>query len=241
MNLVRRDAEQSGDPPLGHGETLSRRIDGQRIAIPCRHDGVRLHGIVVLGGRLIGRVDALRRRRQTCLHIAAPHFGGIADADGSRHEAFAGIETDAGWQHFVSWRQQCGAFRRSLERLGDHHGNRLVRITHLVVLQEIKPEHEGVGLGVRILRERRFVGRGHDLDDARVALGGLHVKESHAAARDAADRQNRMKHSGRVVIGGITGLSFDLEDTVATGQRLADIRAVPQMGRSLGEADLRHQ
>lgn len=74
-----------------------------------------------------------------------------------------------------------------------------------------------------------------------MALGRLHVKESHAAARDAADRQSRMKHSGRVVVGGITGLSFDLEDTVATGQRLADIRAVPQMGRSLGEADFRHQ
>ena len=74
-----------------------------------------------------------------------------------------------------------------------------------------------------------------------MALGRLHVKERHAAARDAADRQNRMKHSGRVIVRGVAGLAFDLQDAVATGQRLADIRAVPEMGRSLGEVDLRHR
>ena len=236
MNLLRGDAEQSRDPPLGHGEALARRIDRQRVAVPRRHDGVRLHGVVVLGGRLVGRIDALRCRRETRLDIAAPHFGRIADADGGRHEAFAGIETDAGGLRFVARRQQRCAFRRGLQRLGDHHRDRLVRIAHLVVLQEIEPEHEGVGLGVRILRERRPVGGGHDLDDARVALGGLHVEEGHATARDAADRQNRMEHAGRVVIRGIAGFALDLQHAVAAGQRLADIRAVPEMGGSLGEA-----
>ena len=168
-----------------------------------------------------------------------PHFGRIADADGGRHETFAGIETHAGRQCLVSWRQQRRSFRRSLQRLRDHNRDRLVRITHLVVLQQIEPEHEGVGLRVRVLRERRLVGRGHDIDDAGVALGSLHVKKGHATARDARDRQNSMEHSGRVVIRCVTGFSLDLQDPVAAGQRLPDIRAVSEMGRGLGEADLR--
>ena len=91
----------------------------------------------------------------------------------------------------------------------------------------------GLRLGVRILRERRLVGWRHDLDDARVALGRLHVEEGHAAARDAADRQNGMQHAGRMVIRGVAGFALDLQDAVATGQRLADIRAVPDMCGSL--------
>jgi hypothetical protein len=49
MNLVRRDAKQSGDAALRHRESLARRIDRQRIAVPRRHDGVGLHRIVILG------------------------------------------------------------------------------------------------------------------------------------------------------------------------------------------------
>ncbi len=59
MDFLRRDAEQSRDPPLRHGEALARRIDRQRIAVPCRDDGMRLHRVVVLGRRLVGRFDAL--------------------------------------------------------------------------------------------------------------------------------------------------------------------------------------
>ena len=58
MDFVRRNAEQSRDPRLRHRHALARRIDRQRIAIPRRHDRMRLHCIVVLRRRLIGRVDA---------------------------------------------------------------------------------------------------------------------------------------------------------------------------------------
>ena len=165
------------------------------------------------------------------------NLGRVADADGRRHKTFAGIETDAGGQHIVSRRQQRRAFGRGLQRLGDHHRDRLVGVAHLVVLQEVEPEHERVGLRVRILRKRRPVGRGHDLDDAGVALGRRDVEKRDAAARDAADGQDRIEHSGRMVVRGIAGFAFDLQDAVAAGQRLADIRAVPDMGGSLGEAD----
>src|SRR5258706_154554 len=82
-------------------------------------------------------------------------------------------------------------------------------VSPLVVLQEIEPEHEGVRLRVRVLSERRPVGRRHDFDDTGVALGSLHVEEAHATARDAADSQNGMEHSGRVVIRGVAGFSLD--------------------------------
>ena len=102
MDVLRRDAEQSGDPPLRHGEALARRIDRERIAVPCRHDRVRLHRIVVLRRRLVGRLDALRCARKTGLDIAALNDGRIADADGRRHEALVRIEPDAGRLDFVA-------------------------------------------------------------------------------------------------------------------------------------------
>ena len=43
-----------------------------------------------------------------------------------------------------------------------------------------------------------------------------------------------------MVVGGIAGGACDFQDAVAAGQRLADVRAVPDMGGSLRERDLRH-
>ena len=51
--------------------------------------------------------------------VAAPHFAGVADADGLGHETLAAIEPDTGRQYFVFRRQQCGAFGGRLQRLGD--------------------------------------------------------------------------------------------------------------------------
>jgi hypothetical protein len=58
----------------------------------------------------------------------------------------------------------------------------------------------------------------------------LHIEECDATARDAADRQNGVQHAGRVVVGGVAGFSFDLQDAFAARQRLPDIRAVSEMG-----------
>ena len=201
---------------------------------------MRLHRVVILRRRLVGRVDALRGRGETRLDIAALQLGRIADADGRRHEALGRIEPDAGRLGLVARRQQRRAFRRRLQRLGDDHRDRLVGVAHAVVLQQIEPEHERVGLRVRILRQRRLVGGRHHLDDAGMRLRRRDVEEGDAAARDAADRQHGVEHAGRMIVGGVAGGAGDFQHAVAAGQRLADVRAVPEMGRRLGERDLRH-
>src|SRR6266851_5565398 len=174
--------------------------------------------------------------------MARPWLGVSIDSVSPSHAATIACGSMALWywagvSSVVSLRQQRRAFRRVLQRLGDHHRDRLVRITHLVVLQEIEPEHERVRLRVGVLRERRPVGGGHDVDDARMTLGRLYVKEGHATARNAGDRQNGVEHAGRMVVRRVAGFSFDFEDAVAAGQRLPDIGAVPGMGWRLGEAD----
>ncbi len=68
----------------------------------------------------------------------------------------------------------------------------------------------------------------------------LNIERGDAAARDAADRENRVEHPGRMVVGGVAGRTRDLEDAIAAGQGLTDVGAVPDMGRRLGEGDLRH-
>ena len=239
LDLVGRDAEQPRDPALRHRQALARRIDRQGIALPGRHDGVRLHGIVVLGRRLIGRIDARRGDRKACLDIAAAHGRGIADANRLWDETLAAIKTYSGGLRFIVRRQQRGALGGRLEGLGDHHRDRLVDVAHPIVLQQVEAEHERIGLGVRVLGQRRPVGGGHDLDDARVALGRRDVERGHTTARDAADCQHRMQHPGRVVVGGVAGLSGDLQDAVAAGQRLPDARAMPDMRRRLGRTEVK--
>jgi hypothetical protein len=48
-------------------------------------------------------------------------------------------------------------------------------------LQKIEPEHEGIGFFVRVLRQRRFVGRRHHLDNARMGFRRGDIEESDAA------------------------------------------------------------
>ena len=168
------------------------------------------------------------------------HFRRIADADARRHEAFGRIEPDPRRLAVVARREQRGAFRRCLERLRDDHRDRLVGVADPVVLQQVEPEHEGVGLCVRILGERRPVGRRDHLDDAGMSFRGRNVEKGDAAARDAADRQDRVEHAGRMLVGGVACGAGDLEHAVAPGERLADVRAVPNMRRRPGECDFRH-
>ena len=235
-----RDSEQSCEASLRQRETLTRRVDGQLLAVPCGDDRVRLHRIVVLGRRLVGRFDALRGRGQPRLDIAPLHLGRIADPDAGGNETLDRVEADPGRLGLVTGREQHGPFRRGLEGLGDHDRDRLVRVAHTVVLQNVEPKHEGVRPHVRILRERRPVRRRHDFDDAGVPLRGCHVQKRHPAARDAADRQNGVEHPGRVVVGGKAGASRDLQDAFAASERLAHVRAMPQVCRRLAQRDFRH-
>ena len=73
-----------------------------------------------------------------------------------------------------------------------------------------------------------------------MGLGGRDIEKGDAPARDAADREHRIEHAGRMIVGGISGGAGHLEHAVAAGERLADVRAVADMGGRLGERDLRH-
>ncbi len=72
-----------------------------------------------------------------------------------------------------------------------------------------------------------------------VALGRLYVERGDPPARDLADRENGVKHSGRMVVRREARFSLDLQDAFAAGQRLADIRAMPRMGGVSSKSDLR--
>ena len=140
----------------------------------------------------------------------------------------------------VARRQQRCAFCCGLERLRDDDGDWLVGVTDPVALQKIEPEHEGIGFFVRVLCQRRFVGRRHYLNDVRMSFRGGNIEESDAAARYAAHRQHRVEHSGRMLVGGVPGGTRDFEDPVTAGEGLTNVRAVPNMRGRLRKYDLRH-
>ena len=99
---------------------------------------------------------------------------------------------------------------------------------------------KGLVFASGILAELRLVVGRHDLDDARMGFRRGNVEKGDAAARDAAHRQHRIEHAGRMIVGRVTGGAGDLKNPIAAGQRLTDIRAVPNMGGRLCECDLRH-
>ncbi len=241
VDVLRRDAEEPGDPCLRHGHALAGHIDGEPVAVPCGDDRVRLHRVVVLRRRLVGRLDAPRGCGEPRLDIADLRLGRVDDPDGGGDEALDGVEADAGKLPLIAGGEERGAFRRGFQGLGDDDRDRLVRVANLVILQEVEPEHERVQLRVRVLRQRRSVGGRHDFDDARIRLRGRHVEEADAAARDAAHCEIGVEHAGWVIVGRVAGSARDLQDAVPARERLPDTRAVPQASGSLGERDLRHR
>jgi hypothetical protein len=76
--------------------------------------------------------------------IAVTNLGRRADADRGWDEAVVAVQPDPRWLRLIAWRQQHRAFRRRLQRLGDHHRNRLTSVAHPVVLQQVEAEHEWV-------------------------------------------------------------------------------------------------
>ena len=176
-DLLRRDAEQPGDAAARHHQALARRVDRQRIAVPGGDDGVRLHRVVVLRRRLVGRVDPRGGRREARFDIAFADLGGRCRP---RRRAARSFRRRRGRRAPARPRIAAAAAprpRRRLQRLGDHHRDRLVGVAHPVVLQHVEPEHERVGLLVGILRQRRAVGRRHHLDHARGALAAATSSE----------------------------------------------------------------
>ena len=211
QDILRRDPEQPGDPPHCPGQALARRVHQKTVTVPGGDDGVRFHGVVVLGWGLVDRLDPVLRCCQPGVDIAVTHLGRRADADRWWDEAVVAVQPDPRRLRLIAWRQQHRAFRRRLQRLGDHHRNRLTSVAHPVVLQQVEAEHKGVQLRIRIQRQRRAVRRGHYLDDAGMGFCCRNIEEAHAAAGDAAHRDGGVQHAGRMVVRRITGLTGDLQ------------------------------
>ena len=62
---------------------------------------------------------------------------------------------------------------------------------------------KGLVLGVGVERERRPVARRHDLDHARMRLGGFDVEMGDPAAGDRGGRNDGVEQAVRVVVGGV--------------------------------------
>ena len=197
MHVLDGQPEQLGGARLRQRQALRRHVDRQRLALPGDHDRMRLHRIVILRRRLIGPVDARDGSLEARLDIADTRLGRGEQPDRGGHEALGAVEAGARRLCLVARAEQRRSLRRGLQRLGDHHRDRLPVVAHAIVLQRLEADHEGLRLGVRVLRERRPVLRRHHLDDAGMRLGGFDVEEDDAAARDAADREHRMDHSFR--------------------------------------------
>ena len=173
---------------------------------------------------------------EPCLDIAATRSSGGLPSRRQRARNFRCVEPGSSRLGLVAWRKQRRALRRCLERLGNHDRDRLVCVTHQVVLKDVEPEHEGRRLSIRILRERRPVRWRHHLDDTGMRHCSGHIEKGDAAARDAADRKHGVEELGGMVVRGKACAAGDLEDAVAARERLADIRAVPDMRRGASGA-----
>ena len=116
--------------------------------------------------------------------------------------------------------QQRRALGCRLERSGDHQRDGLIRIPHGVVLQDFDTEAERRDLLLRVVGERRSIGRRHDLHDSRMRLRRRDVERFHLSARDAADRRHGIQHPLRMIVRGVGRTAGDFPQTVAARQGL---------------------
>jgi hypothetical protein len=63
---------------------------------------------------------------------------------------------------------------------------------------------------------------------------GRHIEKGHAATSDAAYRENRVQHAGRVVVRCVAGSAGNLQKAVTAGQRLADAGTMPLLRNKSG-------
>ena len=120
MDVLRRDAEQAGDAALRHRQALARRVDRQPVAVPRGDDRMRLHRVVILRRRLVGRLDARARPParpastspwRTCAGLPTPTAGGTKLSPASRPTR-AGSRLVARRQQRRALRSRPPAFRR---------------------------------------------------------------------------------------------------------------------------------
>ena len=155
-----REAEQRGQAHPRHGQALGGRVDLQRCRRPTpprwRAAPWRCDTAPAFRSSASTRSAAL-----SSLAATSPrNCWTMAGSEPPRaDEGLARIQRRRGRAPPRTRRQQGSALRRRLQRLGDHHRDRLARVAHPVVLEQVEPEGERRVLLVRIQRQRRAVGR----------------------------------------------------------------------------------
>ena len=154
------EAEDLGDRVSRARGALVGVVDGELAAFPARNRRVGLHRVVVLGGRLVGRVDRDLRAGERGVDVALVGLGRKARVDllgrlelrvvvGELHVVLGGVVGDP---------DAARPLPRRLERIGDHRRDDLAAIGHVGRLEDEQ-------LAVVDLFERRSVLVRQHLDD----------------------------------------------------------------------------
>ncbi len=224
-NRFRRDAERLRQR-LPRGEDVLRGVvNGQPVAVPRRHERMRLHLVVMLVGDSIDLIDLHRSAGQRSIRIPLRERGrgvplplfGIAPML---------LHDDPRGSGPVGDTNQSGGMRGVLESVGDDGGHglaevvdRVVRERHVVMLRGIRVLLLASGVG-----KLRRVEMRDDVDDARRALRGRRVDRGDASRGDGAGNENGVGEIGKVVLRRITRLAGDLLPAVDAVMRFADAR-----------------
>ena len=162
-----------------------------------------------------------------------------AGADALRRKAFLAIERCPRFLRLITGGQQRSGLRRGLMRVSDHHGDRLARVPHVIVLQQIQLEHDRAEFGIRVRCQRWLVRGRHDVDHAGMGAGRGLIQRQHPATRYRADGQRRVHHARRMIIGREHRFPRRLQHAVAPGDGLAHAGPHTQVGGVLGQLQIR--
>jgi len=147
-DVLGAQAQQPRDALAVAEDALGRVVQGQALGpLPDRHGAVWLHRIVGLGRRQVRLLDADLRLLQPGLGVAVPAVRLLVRTRRVlRREGLLAPPLEAHLRRLdgVVGAHELGALVGGLRRVGDDHRDRLVRIEHAVVLQELQLPGGGI-------------------------------------------------------------------------------------------------
>ena len=188
VDLLGLEPEQAGDRVAHAVDALRRLVEAQRAVLPAGHGRVRLHRVVVLDRRAVGRLDRRGRRAQRGLDVAAwrrPPTPSGATARGRRRASRTRCSAAS-----CSMRTRPDRVRADLEALGDDRADDLAAEVHLGGLQDRE-------LGVARVGEPRRVLVGEHGEHARQRRRRAGVDRGHAPAGDGRQQREDVGGVGR--------------------------------------------
>ena len=221
-DLLLRDLQGRRHRRDASRQHLVGRVEGQRVVVPYRDGGVRLHHRVALRRRRVGHVDFHRRGRESLVHVAHPAVGLVAVA-GLRHERFGHRRRHVVGAFFggVGRFDQMSRGARLFECLRHHQRDGLSVVQDLVV-----DELRRAVLGLWPLFRGILVCQGQD--DARRLFGRGRIDCSQPTRRDAGFQQEGVGGRADVpILVGVGRVARDLERAVHAVERPSEQTARP--------------